>query len=61
MEAFGILRRDRQGKQGGGVMLYKMESFDKITLTVSDDVVEILCARIRRMENKGGVVVSVYY
>lgn len=49
-------RRDRQGRQGGGVTLYLREKFDYTILTVSGDVVEILWVRIRRMENKGDVV-----
>lgn len=35
--------------------------FDYIVLTVSDDVVKGLCVRIMEMENKGNIVVDVYY
>lgn len=49
------------GRAGGGVALYVRERFDCTALTVNDDVVESLWLRIRRMENKGDVVVGVYY
>lgn len=40
-------RRDRQGRQGGGVTLYVRKWFHCTDLTVSDDEVESLCASIR--------------
>ena len=61
MEGYGLFRRDRQGRRGGGVALYVRERFDCTALTVSDDVVESLWARIRGMVKKGDVVVGVYY
>ncbi|KAK4827172.1 hypothetical protein QYF61_015134 [Mycteria americana] len=61
MEGYRLFRRDRQGKQGGGVALYVRERFDCTALTVSDDVVESLWVRIRGMEDKGDVVGGVYY
>ena len=61
MEGYKLYRRDRQDSQGGGVALYLRERFDCTALTVSDDVVESLWVRIKGMENKRDVVVSVYY
>ena len=61
MEGYRLFRRDRQGRQGRGVVLYVRERFDCTALTVRDDVVESLWVRIRGMENKGDVVVGVYY
>ncbi|KAK4830989.1 hypothetical protein QYF61_014560 [Mycteria americana] len=61
MEGYRPFRRDRQGRQGGGDALYVRERFHCTALTISDDVVESLWVRIRVMENKGVVVVGVYY
>lgn len=60
MEGYGLSRRDRQGRQGGGVTLYLRESFDYTALTVSGNVVEIPWVKFRSMENKGEVVVGAY-
>ena len=60
MEGYRLVRRDRQGGRGGGVALYVRERFDCTALTVSSDVVESLCVRIRGMENKADVIVGVY-
>ena len=60
MEGCRLFRRDRQGRQGGGVALYVRERFDCTALTVRDDMVESLWVRIRGMENKADVVVGVY-
>lgn len=59
MEGYGISRRDRQGRQGGGITLYLRKSFDNSALTVSGDDVEIPWVKFRKMENKGDVVVGV--
>lgn len=40
MEGCRHLRRDRQGRQCGGVALYEKGRFDCIALTVSDDMGE---------------------
>lgn len=58
MQGYRQFRRDKQGRQGGGVLLYIRERFDCTALTVRDDVVETLWVR---MENKADVVVGVYY
>ncbi|KAK4806962.1 hypothetical protein QYF61_027329 [Mycteria americana] len=60
MEGYRLFRRDRQGRRGGGVALYVRERLDCTALTVSDNVVENLWVRIRKVENKGDVV-GVYY
>lgn len=60
MEGYRLFRRYRWSRAGGGLALYLWERFDCTALTVSDDVVESLWVRIRRMENKGDVV-GVYY
>jgi len=60
MEGYRLFRRERQGRQGGDVALYVRERFDCTALTVSDDVAESLCVRIRWMGNKGDAV-GVYY
>ncbi|KAK4818852.1 hypothetical protein QYF61_020071 [Mycteria americana] len=61
MEGYRLFRRDGQGRRGGGVALYVRERFDCTALAVSDDVVESLWVRIRGIENKGDIVVGVYY
>ncbi|KAK4807079.1 hypothetical protein QYF61_018420 [Mycteria americana] len=61
MEDYRLFRRDRQGRRGGGVALYARERFDCTALAVNSDVVESLWVGIRGKENKGDVVVGVYY
>ena len=61
IEGYRLFRRCRQGRRGGGVALYVRERFACTALTVSDDAVESLWVRIRGMENKGDVIVGVYY
>ena len=60
MEGYRLFRRDRQGRQGGGVAPYVRERFDCTALTVRDDVAESLWGRLRGMGNKADLVVGVY-
>lgn len=61
MEGYRLFRRDRQGRQDGGVAQYVRERFDCTALTVTADVGESLWVRMRGVENKAGVIVGVYY
>lgn len=55
-----LFRKGRQGRQSEGVELYVKKRFGCTALTVSNDVDEILWVRIREMENKEDILVSVY-
>lgn len=59
MECYRLFRKDRQGRQGGGVALYVRERFDYTALTVGGYVFESIWVRIRGMGNKGDIVVGV--
>ena len=60
MGGYKLFHKARQGR-GGGVALYVKEKFECTDLTVSDYVVESLWVEIRGTENKGDVVMGVYY
>lgn len=57
MEGYRLFRRDGQMN----VSRYIRKRFDYTVLTVSGDVVENLCVRIKGVENKGNDVVDVCY
>ncbi|GAB0177355.1 anoctamin-2 [Grus japonensis] len=61
MEGYRLFRRDRQGRQGGGVVLFVREKFDSTALAVRDDKVESLWMRNKGIEKKEDVTVVVYY
>jgi len=60
---YRLLRRDRQGKKGGGVALYikKAIQCEELSLKNSHEQVESLWVRIGDRGNKGKVVIGVYY
>lgn len=57
MEGYRLFRRDGQMN----VSRYIRKRFDYTVFTVSGDVVENLCVRIKGVENKGNDVVDVCY
>ncbi|PKU46871.1 rna-directed dna polymerase from mobile element jockey-like [Limosa lapponica baueri] len=61
MKGYKLLRRNRQGRRGGGVALYIRECFDCIELDSSDDKVECLRVRMKGKANKGDFVLGVCY
>jgi len=58
-----LFRRDRQGKSGGGVVLYIKKSIqsEELSLKNSQEQVESLWVRIRDQSNKGNLALGVYY
>ena len=60
MDGYRLFRRDRQGTQGRGVVLYIREGWDCMALAVGVDMVESLWVRIKGKANKADVVVEVY-
>ncbi|PKU29317.1 mitochondrial fission process protein 1 [Limosa lapponica baueri] len=61
MNGYKLLRRNRQGRRGGGVALYIRECFDCVELDSSDDKVECLWIRMKGKANKGDFVLGVCY
>ena len=61
MDGYKLFRRDRQGRKGGGVVLYIKDCFDVEELGVGDDKVECLWVRIRRKACRGDILVGVCY
>ncbi|PKU36607.1 adaptin ear-binding coat-associated protein 1 [Limosa lapponica baueri] len=59
MNGYKLLRRNRQGRRGGGVALYIRECFDCINLDSRDDEVERLWVRMKGKANKGDFVLGV--
>lgn len=55
MMGYRLFRRDRQGRQGGGVALYVRERCDCTVLTVKDNVAKRLWVRIWEKESKAAV------
>ena len=61
MEGYRLSRREKQGRQDGGVALYVKEGLDCAALAVGDDMVESFWVRFRGKADKAGVFVEVYY
>ncbi|PKU44107.1 rna-directed dna polymerase from mobile element jockey-like [Limosa lapponica baueri] len=61
MNVYKLLRRNRQGRRGGGVALYIRVCFDCIELDSSDDEVECLWVRMKGKANKSNFVLGVCY
>ncbi|GAB0178011.1 hypothetical protein GRJ2_000266400 [Grus japonensis] len=61
VDGYKLLRRDRQGRRGGGVSLYVRECLDCLELNDGDDRVECLQARIRGKANKADIMVGLCY
>ncbi|KAK4806242.1 LOW QUALITY PROTEIN: hypothetical protein QYF61_013386 [Mycteria americana] len=56
MDGYKLFRTDRQGRRGGGVVLYVRECFDCLELDDGDERVECLWVRIRGKANKADIV-----
>lgn len=61
MDGSKLLRRDRQGKTGGGVALCVRKGLNCLELNNDDDRVECLWVRIRGKFNKARILVGVCY
>ncbi|XP_014813222.1 PREDICTED: uncharacterized protein LOC106897227 [Calidris pugnax] len=63
INGYKLFRRDRSGRRGGGVALYvkKWLECEELLLKSSHDQVESLWVGIRDWDNKGSLVVGVYY
>jgi len=62
-EGYWLVRRDRQGRKGGGVALYVKERIDckELLLRNSQEQVESLWVKIRGRTNKDQVVIGIYH
>jgi len=62
-DGYRLFRKDRQGKRGGGIALYIKKSiqFEELSLKKSHEQVKTLWVRIRDRDNKGNLVIGVYY
>ncbi|PKU40554.1 rna-directed dna polymerase from mobile element jockey-like [Limosa lapponica baueri] len=61
MDGYKLLRRDRQGRRGGGMALYVREDYDCVELTEGNGKLECLWVRIRGKASKVDIVVGVCY
>jgi len=63
IDGYGLFRRERWGKRGGGVALYIKKSiqYEELSLKNSHEQVESLWVRIRNRGHKGNLVAGVYY
>ncbi|PKU42802.1 rna-directed dna polymerase from mobile element jockey-like [Limosa lapponica baueri] len=61
MNVYKLLRRNRQGRRGGGVALYIRECFDCIELDSRDDEVKCLWIRMKGKASMGDFVLGVCY
>ena len=63
MEDYVLFRKDRLGKQGGGVALYVREQLEctQLHLGEGEGQVESLWVRIKGWAGMGDMVVGVYY
>lgn len=58
MDGYRLCRRDRQGRQGGGVALYVREGLDCMALAAGDNTVESPWVRMKGKANMVNVVVG---
>ncbi|XP_075779238.1 uncharacterized protein LOC142827520 [Pelodiscus sinensis] len=63
MEGYGLLRKDRQGKKGGGVALYikNVHTWTEVEMNVGDSCVESLWVKLKGVKNEGDIMLGVYY
>lgn len=63
IDGYGLFRRDRKGRKGGGIALYikRWRECEELSLKNSHKPVESLWAWIRNRGNKGNLVVGDYY
>ena len=61
IDGYRLFRRDKQGRQGGRVMMYVKHRLDCVEFQVGNDKVESLWVRIKGRTNKGDIIVGVYY
>ena len=61
MDGYKLFRMERQGRNGGGVVLYIKDCFDVEELGVENDKVECLWVRIRGKACRGNILVGICY
>lgn len=61
MDGYGLIRRDRQGRRGGGVAFYIRKGLDCLELSYGDEKVVCPWVRLRGKANKGDIVVRLCY
>ncbi|XP_065440587.1 mitoferrin-1 isoform X1 [Chrysemys picta bellii] len=63
VDGYSLLRKDRQGKKGGGVALYikNVHTWTEVEMDIGDGSVESLWVRLKGVKNKGDVMLGVYY
>ncbi|XP_050797305.1 uncharacterized protein LOC127045326 [Gopherus flavomarginatus] len=63
VDGYSLLRKDRQGKKGGGVALYikNVHTWTEVEMDIGDGSVESLWVRLKGVKNTGDVVLGVYY
>ncbi|XP_065438446.1 uncharacterized protein LOC135981058 [Chrysemys picta bellii] len=63
VDGYSLLRKDRQGKKGGGVALYikNVHTWTEVEMDIGDGSVESLWVRLKGAKNKGDVMLGVYY
>ena len=59
MDGYKLLRKDRQGRRGGGVALYVKEWFEVTEFMTGDNKVESLWVKIRGRADKADILVGV--
>ncbi|RMC13815.1 hypothetical protein DUI87_08898 [Hirundo rustica rustica] len=61
LNGYKLLRRDRQGRRGGGVALHIKQTFDTVGIETKEDGVECLWVRIKGKANKADILLGVCY
>ena len=59
MDGYKLLRKDRQGRRGGGVALYVKERIEVTELMTGEKKVESLWVKIRGRADKADILVGV--
>ena len=59
MDGYKLLRKDRQGRRGGGVALYVKERIEVTELMTGEKKVESLRVKIRGRADKADILVGV--
>ncbi|GAB0204485.1 hypothetical protein GRJ2_002914100 [Grus japonensis] len=63
MEGYRLFRKDRQGRQGGGVTLYVNDQLEcmELHLGIDEELAERLWVRIKRSTGTGDIIAGVCY
>lgn len=61
LDGYRLLRKDRQGRRGGGGALYVMEDLECMEFTVGNGTVESLWVRIKGQTNNADAIVGAYH